>query len=166
VKILTGNDLVTGDVIWWAGDGWSRQVGDSADVGEQGDDLARTEEAALRVVGHLTQRDLLVVMALGHVLEAFFVATVCLRHALLDDLGCVALAWLACGGQFRLPAHRLLRHLDVVFGGLLLQVERRLVLDVARAGFRTAKQVAHMPAHVAQVRLDPVFLEVTRPDRA
>jgi hypothetical protein len=51
VKILTGNDLVTGDVIWWAGDGWSRQVGDSADVGEQGDDLARTEEAALRVVG-------------------------------------------------------------------------------------------------------------------
>ena len=51
MKILTGNDLVTGDVIWWAGDGWSRQVGDSADVGEQGDDLARTEEAALRVVG-------------------------------------------------------------------------------------------------------------------
>ena len=42
MKILTGNDLVTGDVIWWAGDGWSRQVGDSADVGEQGDDLART----------------------------------------------------------------------------------------------------------------------------
>ena len=35
MKILTGNDLVSGDVIWWAGDGWSRQVGDSVDVGEQ-----------------------------------------------------------------------------------------------------------------------------------
>ena len=51
MKILTGNDLASGDVIWWAGDGWSRQVGDAADVGAQGDDLARAEEAALRVVG-------------------------------------------------------------------------------------------------------------------
>jgi hypothetical protein len=51
VKILTGNDLGTGDVIWWAGDGWSRQVGDSVDVGEKGEELARSEEAALRVVG-------------------------------------------------------------------------------------------------------------------
>tara|TARA_R110000868_G_scaffold16872_15_gene74729 strand:- start:2980 stop:3276 length:297 start_codon:yes stop_codon:yes gene_type:complete len=51
VKVLTGNDLASGDVIWWAGDGWSRQVGDAADVGAQGDDLARAEEAALRVVG-------------------------------------------------------------------------------------------------------------------
>ena len=51
MKILTGNDLVSGDVIWWAGDGWSRQVADSVDVGDQGDDLARAEEAALRVVG-------------------------------------------------------------------------------------------------------------------
>ena len=51
MKILTGNDLSTGDVIWWAGDGWSRQVGDSVDVGEKGDELARAEEAALRVVG-------------------------------------------------------------------------------------------------------------------
>ncbi|MDR7155629.1 hypothetical protein J2W40_002461 [Sphingobium xenophagum] len=51
MKILTGNDLASGDVIWWAGDGWSRQVSDAADVGAQGDDLARAEEAALRVVG-------------------------------------------------------------------------------------------------------------------
>ncbi|AOF97830.1 DUF2849 domain-containing protein [Sphingobium sp. RAC03] len=51
MKILTGNDLASGDVIWWAGDGWSRQVGDAADVGAQGDELARAEEAALRVVG-------------------------------------------------------------------------------------------------------------------
>ncbi|ALR21029.1 MULTISPECIES: DUF2849 domain-containing protein [Sphingobium] len=51
MKILTGNDLGTGDVIWWAGDGWSRQVGDSADVGDKGDELVRAEEAAQRVVG-------------------------------------------------------------------------------------------------------------------
>ncbi|KFG91267.1 hypothetical protein BV98_001027 [Sphingobium herbicidovorans NBRC 16415] len=51
MKILTGNDLGTGDVIWWAGDGWSRLVGDSVDVGDRGDELARAEEAALRVVG-------------------------------------------------------------------------------------------------------------------
>ncbi|KKW90031.1 DUF2849 domain-containing protein [Sphingobium chungbukense] len=51
MKILTGNDLSTGDVIWWAGDGWSRQVGESVDVGDKGNDLARAEEAALRVVG-------------------------------------------------------------------------------------------------------------------
>lgn len=51
MKILTGNDLKSGDVIWWAGDGWSRLVAEAVDVGERGDDLARTEEAALRVVG-------------------------------------------------------------------------------------------------------------------
>ena len=51
MKILTGNDLSTGDVIWWAGDGWSRQVRDSVDVGDKGDDVARAEDAALRVVG-------------------------------------------------------------------------------------------------------------------
>lgn len=51
MKILTGNDLSSGDVIWWAGDGWSRQVSEAVDVGDKGDDLARAEEAALRVVG-------------------------------------------------------------------------------------------------------------------
>lgn len=51
MKILTGNDLVTGDVIWWAGDGWSRQVQDCVDVGDRGEELMRTEEAGLRVVG-------------------------------------------------------------------------------------------------------------------
>jgi hypothetical protein len=51
LKILTGNDLASGDVIWWAGDGWSRQVGESVDVGDKGDDLARAQEAALRVIG-------------------------------------------------------------------------------------------------------------------
>ncbi len=51
MKILTGNDLASGDVIWWAGDGWSRHVADSVDVGDKGADLARAQEAALHVVG-------------------------------------------------------------------------------------------------------------------
>ena len=51
MQILPGHDLATGDVIWWAGDGWSRQVNDAVDLGDKGEDLGRTEEAALRVVG-------------------------------------------------------------------------------------------------------------------
>ncbi len=51
MKLLTGNDLVTGDVIWWTGDGWSRLVADAADVLEGGDALAKREEAARRVNG-------------------------------------------------------------------------------------------------------------------
>ncbi|HEU0067424.1 MAG TPA: DUF2849 domain-containing protein, partial [Sphingomonas sp.] len=26
MKLLTGNDLPTGDVLWWSGRGWSRHV--------------------------------------------------------------------------------------------------------------------------------------------
>jgi hypothetical protein len=51
VKLLTGNDLTTGDVIWWTGSGWSRLVADSADVGSEGEALGRVEEAARRVNG-------------------------------------------------------------------------------------------------------------------
>lgn len=51
MKILTGNDLASGDVIWWAGDaGWSRHVDDAVDVGEHGDEIGRTEEVARRVI--------------------------------------------------------------------------------------------------------------------
>jgi hypothetical protein len=49
VKILTGNDLATGDVIWWAGYSWSRHVEDAIDVGETGESIARAEEGARRV---------------------------------------------------------------------------------------------------------------------
>jgi Protein of unknown function (DUF2849) len=31
--LITGNDLPTGDVIWWAGTGWSRYVADAVDAG-------------------------------------------------------------------------------------------------------------------------------------
>jgi len=51
VKIVTGNDLVTGDVTWWTGKGWSRHVADAVDVGADGEHIAHVEEAALRVNG-------------------------------------------------------------------------------------------------------------------
>ncbi|UYY78364.1 DUF2849 domain-containing protein [Sphingomonas sp. R1] len=49
MKLLTGNDLSTGDVVWWTGEGWSRHLAEAADVGDKGDVLAATEEAARRV---------------------------------------------------------------------------------------------------------------------
>jgi hypothetical protein len=49
MKILTGNDLPTGDVTWWTGSGWSRAIGDAVDVGDQGEIIAAAEEAARRV---------------------------------------------------------------------------------------------------------------------
>lgn len=50
MKILTGNDLKTGAVIWWEGNGWSIHVDDAVDVGEQGAAIAEVESAARRVV--------------------------------------------------------------------------------------------------------------------
>ena len=49
MKLLTGNDLPSGDVLWWTGTGWSRHVEDSADVAELGESIARAEEGARRV---------------------------------------------------------------------------------------------------------------------
>ncbi|MEO1044145.1 MAG: DUF2849 domain-containing protein [Pseudomonadota bacterium] len=49
MKILTGNDLKTGDVIWWTGSDWSRYVDDAADVGDHGEEILAREEAARRV---------------------------------------------------------------------------------------------------------------------
>ncbi|WBO22063.1 DUF2849 domain-containing protein [Sphingomonas abietis] len=49
MKIATGNDLATGDVVWWDGEGWSRHVEDAIDVGEAGAALIAREEAARRV---------------------------------------------------------------------------------------------------------------------
>ena len=51
MKLLTGNDLASGDVIWWAGNGWSRHVEDATDVGDGGEALAQSEEGARRVNG-------------------------------------------------------------------------------------------------------------------
>ena len=49
MRILTGNDLPTGDVIWWSGDSWSRHVEDAVDVGDQGEPILTREEGARRV---------------------------------------------------------------------------------------------------------------------
>ncbi|KWV90423.1 DUF2849 domain-containing protein [Erythrobacter sp. YT30] len=49
MKVLTGNDLKTGDVIWWTGSDWSRHVDDAGDVGDEGEEILAREEAARRV---------------------------------------------------------------------------------------------------------------------
>ena len=49
MKILTGNDLKSGAVVWWTGSEWSLQVEDAADVGEHADAILAQEEAARRV---------------------------------------------------------------------------------------------------------------------
>lgn len=48
MKILTGNDLKTGIVVWWTGSDWSAHVSEAVDVGERGDAIAAAEEAARR----------------------------------------------------------------------------------------------------------------------
>ena len=49
MKILTGNDLLTGAVTWWDGQGWSPHVDDAVDVGDEADTILAREEAARRV---------------------------------------------------------------------------------------------------------------------
>ena len=53
MRLLTGNDLKTGAVIWWAGQDWSIHVEDSVDVDEAGERIPAEEEAARRVTGGL-----------------------------------------------------------------------------------------------------------------
>ena len=49
MKILTGNDLKSGAVVWWDGQGWSKFVNSAADVGDAGDVIIAREEGARRV---------------------------------------------------------------------------------------------------------------------
>jgi hypothetical protein len=51
VKLVTGNDLVSGAVIWWTGHGWSRFIADAVDAGLEGDAIGAREEADRRVNG-------------------------------------------------------------------------------------------------------------------
>lgn len=51
MRILTGNDLRTGAVIWWTGSDWSVHVEDAADVGDDADTILASETAACRVNG-------------------------------------------------------------------------------------------------------------------
>ena len=49
MKILTGNDLKSGAVVWWTGSDWSLHVDEAADAGEHADAILAAEEAARRV---------------------------------------------------------------------------------------------------------------------
>ena len=46
MKLLTGNDLKTGNVIWWTGADWSRHIEDAADVGDHGEPILAAQEGA------------------------------------------------------------------------------------------------------------------------
>ena len=48
MRILTGNDLKSGAVIWWAGRDWSLHVEDAVDVGEHGEAILAAEDGARR----------------------------------------------------------------------------------------------------------------------
>jgi hypothetical protein len=49
MKIVTGNDLKSGHVVWWDGEQWSRFVNSAADVGDGGEAIIAREEGARRV---------------------------------------------------------------------------------------------------------------------
>lgn len=49
MKILTGNDLKTGDVLWWTGYNWSRHVADAIDIGDNAPQISAREIAARTV---------------------------------------------------------------------------------------------------------------------
>jgi hypothetical protein len=51
MKLVTGNNLRTGAVIWWTGRDWSLHVEDAVDVGEAGEGILQAEEGARRVNG-------------------------------------------------------------------------------------------------------------------
>ena len=49
MNILTGNDLKTGAVVWWDGQGWSLHIDDAVDAGDEAETIIAREEAARRV---------------------------------------------------------------------------------------------------------------------
>ncbi|MFW5634294.1 MAG: DUF2849 domain-containing protein [Erythrobacter sp.] len=49
MRILTGNDLRTGAVVWWNGQGWSLHVDDAVDVADAAEEIMAAQEAARRV---------------------------------------------------------------------------------------------------------------------
>ena len=48
VKLLTGNELLRGDVLWWAGEGWSLSI-DNAVAVEDGEAIIAREAKDERV---------------------------------------------------------------------------------------------------------------------
>jgi hypothetical protein len=43
VKLLTGNELTRGDVLWWSGDGWSKVISDAVPVDTDGEAIIARE---------------------------------------------------------------------------------------------------------------------------
>jgi hypothetical protein len=48
-RILTGNRLETGDVLWWNGDDWSTRIADAVEIGAEGEALLAQLIAAERI---------------------------------------------------------------------------------------------------------------------
>jgi hypothetical protein len=51
MKLLTGSDLGSGAVVWWAGTGWSHHVEEAVEVGDRAAVLLAGEEAARYITG-------------------------------------------------------------------------------------------------------------------
>ena len=49
MRLLTGNILESGDVVWWDGGGWSLHLRDAVDVGAAGDTLLADTLAQERI---------------------------------------------------------------------------------------------------------------------
>jgi hypothetical protein len=49
VRLLTGNELLRGDVLWWTGTGWSCRIDDAVAVDADGEALLAREAASERV---------------------------------------------------------------------------------------------------------------------
>ena len=49
MKLLTGNDLASGDVLWWTGVDWSRHIEDAIDAGDHAEPILAREEASRRI---------------------------------------------------------------------------------------------------------------------
>lgn len=48
-RVLTGNRLETGDVLWWNGSDWSLAVSDAVAIGDEGEALVAELVAAERI---------------------------------------------------------------------------------------------------------------------
>ncbi len=48
-RILTGNRLETGDVLWWNGSDWSQAIKDAVEIGDEGEALLAKLVAAERI---------------------------------------------------------------------------------------------------------------------
>ena len=49
MNLLTGNDLLSGAVVWWDGESWTIDIARAVDAGDEGEAIIAREEAARRV---------------------------------------------------------------------------------------------------------------------